>query len=142
MNQPTNHCDNPEHLCWDIPVDRTPVDGVTGVQIAGMLTVDPVLGVALVVPTGYVDLPKISLREPLTNAGWTQPGTYAHLAAAIRDLLDAIEDMPIRNSDVDAAADVLRGELVDVGWTEPEDASQMPTVKIQTKDVTIKPTTR
>ncbi len=124
MNQPTNHCDNPEHLCWDIPVDRTPVNGVTGVQIAGMLTVDPVLGVALVVPTGYVDLPMISLREPLANAGWTQPGHYAHLAKATRDLLDTIDDMPTRSEDVDAAALILRGELDDAGWTEPEDASQ------------------
>jgi len=58
----------------------------------------------------------------LIAEGWTQPGTYAHLAQAIRELLDAITDMATRNTDVDAAADILRGELVDAGWDEPEEA--------------------
>lgn len=48
-------------------------------------------------------------------------GEYAHLAKAIRDLLDVVDDMPIRNSDVDAAAKALRGELVDAGWDETPD---------------------
>lgn len=56
--------------------------------------------------------------DAITEHGWVQPGTYAHLAKAIRDLLDAISDMAIRNSDVDGAAMVLRGELVDAGWDE------------------------
>jgi len=60
------------------------------------------------------------LLEELDKRGFrvTLNGEYARVAAAIRHLLDEIDDMAIRNTDVDDAAHALRLQLVDAGWDE------------------------
>lgn len=81
-------------------VNRTPTAGRTWLTLLDVTRISEVAVTALVAE------------------GWTPPGEYARLAKAVRNLLEAISDMPVRNSDVDDAAMVLRGELVDAGWDE------------------------
>jgi len=77
----------------------------------------PVLEAAQINGEARVIIPDTT-SDTLKGLGWSEPGQYAHLAQAIRDLLDAISDMAVRNSDVDGAVMVLRGELIDAGWDE------------------------
>lgn len=111
---------------------RAIVDGIDISDSIGDVTVKHHLGdmphIELHMPaiTATIDSQaRITMPEATETAlkalGWAAPDTYAHLAAAIRDLLEHIADMPIRNSDVDDAAHILQGELIDAGWNETEE---------------------
>lgn len=110
-----------------IVVDGRPLDAVTEIHLDASTRAFPRITLDLISPVhfqghAHIELAR-SITDDLKHLGWSEPSERARLTKAIRELLDAISDMAVRNSDVDMAAMALRGELVDAGWDEAPSAT-------------------
>jgi len=116
---------------------RAVIDGVdisntvSGVDVKHRLGDMPTVEIHMPIHTTMIDgqahvVITKETKDILTGFGWTPPGELARLAKTLRDLLDVVDDLAVRNTDLDAAAGNLRGELVDLGWIEAEERDREP----------------